>query len=97
MGENDVQIGDTWTVPYHRGKGLAGFALQTLLGMFARPEVVVWYVVEAANLPSIRVAVNEGLVLAGYGRWVVPLRLTALGRYCLFKPVAIDSTQPSTA
>ena len=56
VADDDVQIGDTWTDPAYRGRGLALFALQTIVTTLAKPGRQLWYVVEDINPPSIRVA-----------------------------------------
>lgn len=67
MGAEDMQIGDTWTHPAHRGRGLGKFALGVLLKQLARPGRRIWYVVEEDNAPSIAIARAAGMRLAGTG------------------------------
>lgn len=67
MGAEDMQIGDTWTHPAHRGRGLGKFALAVLLKQLARPGRRIWYVVEKDNAPSIAIALGAGMRLAGTG------------------------------
>jgi RimJ/RimL family protein N-acetyltransferase len=66
MREGDLQVGDTWTDPGHRGMGLASFALDAILRS-APPARQFWYLVERENVPSIRVAEKCGFRLAGRG------------------------------
>jgi RimJ/RimL family protein N-acetyltransferase len=67
MGAEDMQIGDTWTNPAHRGRGLGKFALAVLLRQLARPGRRIWYVVGAENLASIAIAKAAGMRLGGTG------------------------------
>ena len=72
MHGQDMQIGDTWTHPAHRGRGLARFALAQLLGKLAQPGRHIWYVVEEDNAPSIAVAEAGGMTLVGRGLRTTP-------------------------
>jgi RimJ/RimL family protein N-acetyltransferase len=65
MRAEDMQIGDTWTHPTHRRRGLARFALVQLLGQLAQPDRHIWYVVEEDNAASIAVAEAGGMTLVG--------------------------------
>jgi RimJ/RimL family protein N-acetyltransferase len=60
MAKNDLQIGDTWTDPAHRGLGLATFALLEIVRILARPGRRFWYLVDDANVPSIRAIEKAG-------------------------------------
>ena len=81
MVGDDFQIGDIWTHPAHRGRGLALFALQTVVTKLARPGRRLWYVVEAINEPSIRVAEKAQFTLIAEGTWVKPWGLKSIGTY----------------
>ena len=67
MWKEDLQIGDVWTSPDHRGKGLAVFAIRKIVAEFARPGRHIWYLVERSNHSSIKVAEKAGLVRHGVG------------------------------
>ncbi len=67
MSGNDLQIINTWTVPQHRGHGLATFALSRILAAYAAPKRRLWYVVADNNVGSIRVVEKCGFVLIGKG------------------------------
>lgn len=67
MAKDDLQIGDTWTAPEHRGKGLATFALQKTLELQKKLGRRFWYVVAESNIPSIRAAEKAGLIKVGEG------------------------------
>ncbi len=74
MAAADIQVGDTWTDPTERGKGLATSALAAVISQVAPAhERTIWYVVEAHNRSSIRVAEKAGFCQVGCGsrtrRW----------------------------
>lgn len=81
MKQHDLQIGDTWTRPRYRGKGLATFAVRQIVELHQRPGRTFWYVVEANNAPSIRVVEKAGFVEAGEGTKEPRLGLDILGSY----------------
>lgn len=83
MKSPDLQIGDTWTMPEHRGKGLATFALMKIIESYAESERAVWYVVAEDNLPSIRVVEKAGFDLVGSGTKQKRLGLSLLGSYVI--------------
>ena len=67
MGKEDLQIGDTWTMPDYREKGLASFAIQKIVELYKKPGRRIWYVVEEDNIPSIRAVEKAGFVKYGVG------------------------------
>ncbi len=81
MGENDLQIGATWTDPRYRGAGLATVALQTLVTAHWRPNRTLWYFVAEENKPSITVATRAGFVPVGRLKKLSPLSLSPLCHY----------------
>jgi RimJ/RimL family protein N-acetyltransferase len=81
MDREDMQIGNTWTDPAHRGKGIAQFALRTLVSALGRPGRKLWYVVEATNASSIKVVERAAFTLVGSGTWYKPLGLKLPGSY----------------
>lgn len=83
MADADLQIGDTWTHPAHRGSGLALFALTRIINELHLQTRRFWYVVEDYNHSSIRVAQKAALQLAAEGTWRTPLGLKALGAYVI--------------
>jgi ribosomal protein S18 acetylase RimI-like enzyme len=86
MGRDDLQIGNTWTDPEHRGRGLAAHAVREVVARTARPGRRFWYVVEDSNAASIRVIEKAGFVLAGRGERTSRLGLRALGAFELTLP-----------
>jgi RimJ/RimL family protein N-acetyltransferase len=83
MAREDLQVGDVWTDPEHRNRGLASFALQELVGAKARRGPRVWYVVDAGNAPSIRSVEKSGFVLIGTGQRTKRLGLALLGQFVM--------------
>lgn len=81
LPDEDIQIGDTWTDPLHRGSGLAGYALAKVLLLARKPGRHFWYVVEAANRPSIHVAERAGFEMVAVGGWKKPLGIKLFGSY----------------
>lgn len=65
MGRDDLQVGDIWTAPGSRKKGLARLALAKAIEHF--PARRIWYVCDEANLASIAVAKNAGMLLHAIG------------------------------
>jgi lipopolysaccharide/colanic/teichoic acid biosynthesis glycosyltransferase/RimJ/RimL family protein N-acetyltransferase len=88
MAEGDLQIGALWTAPKHRRLGYAAAMVGEALGR--RSGRPVWYLVEAENAASIRLAQACGFRLAGRGRRTRPLGMTAFGRFRLEAGAAIS-------
>jgi RimJ/RimL family protein N-acetyltransferase len=74
LASQDIQIGDIWTEPAHRGKGLAKHTLRRLIERLQVPGRSFWYVVEDVNRPSIKVAEDCGFRLAGVGTRVIRIK-----------------------
>lgn len=83
MRASDLQVGDTWTHPDHRGNGLASHALSAILHHCARPDRRFWYVVAKDNTPSLCVARKAGMQVAGEGCRQKRLGIGALGCYVI--------------
>ncbi len=83
LADEDLQIGDTWTDPAHRGRGLALVALRQILAMKRKPGRKFWYVVGAANAPSIHVAEKAGFRVVAHGTCVKPLGIKFFGSYVM--------------
>jgi RimJ/RimL family protein N-acetyltransferase len=67
LSAQDIQIGDTWTDPAYRGKGLAKRTLRSVVERMRKPGRSLWYVVEDVNRSSIKVAEDCGFRLAATG------------------------------
>ncbi len=87
MAQNDLQIGDTWTAPEHRGKGLATFALSQILLECRKQDRKFWYVVEQDNVPSIRVIEKVGFARTGEGTRTKHCGLSILGAYVMDREI----------
>ena len=61
MQRDDLQIGDVWTDPAHRGRGLAAAGLQFAMRHTKRSDRAFWYLTEETNTASIRTAERAGL------------------------------------
>ena len=83
MQKDDLQIGDVWTRPDCRGRGMAKRALSTILNLPQFRRRRFWYVVEESNLPSIRAAEDAGFTLRGRGTKRRRLGLSVLGYYSI--------------
>jgi hypothetical protein len=53
LRDTDLQIGNTWTEPSYRGRGLALFALVQIIEEMEEIGRDFWYVVDRENLASI--------------------------------------------
>lgn len=82
MGPDDLQLGDLWTDPAHRGRGLASAAIAFALR--ARVDARrFWYVTHQANTASIRTAERAGLHLVGTATRTRPFGVRLFGRFRL--------------
>jgi RimJ/RimL family protein N-acetyltransferase len=95
MAQDDIQIGDTWTDPTERGKGLATIALESVLKRPSCRKHTCWYVVEPENRASIRVAEKAGFTLAGRGIRTRRFGLSILGRFVLTEHAVRKETEQS--
>lgn len=83
MGDHDLQIGDTWTDPVYRGRGLAQAAIVHIAGAVREPGRALWYLAEAGNEASVGVIERAGFTLVGAGVRTTRLGLRALGQFRL--------------
>lgn len=67
MSIGDLQVGDVWTAGNERGRGLASFALLSILAADCNRQRPYWYVVDESNLASIRVAERANLCRTALG------------------------------
>lgn len=81
MAARDLQVGDTWTAPTERGKGLASWALMTALRRLATDGKTVWYICDHDNTASIGVARKAGMRLVGRGIRTRRFGVNLLGKY----------------
>jgi RimJ/RimL family protein N-acetyltransferase len=93
MAAGDLQVGDTWTDPGERGKGLATIALESILKIHSTRRRTCWYVVESDNRASIRAVEKAGFTLAGRGIRTRRFGLGILGRLVLTVQVVRNETE----
>lgn len=86
MARDDLQIGDVWTAPEYRRRGIASYALRWALATCARPGRRIWYVVEETNDASIRTAEALGMQLVGAGERVHRFGSSFLGAFVITTP-----------
>jgi RimJ/RimL family protein N-acetyltransferase len=67
MAIDDLQIGDTWTAPDHRCRGLSTHAIHQILRLCGKPGRRFWYVTDKENIASIRVVEKTGFSKVGEG------------------------------
>lgn len=83
MSQQDLQIGDTWTDPNHRGRGLATLALFSIMSEYSLEKRRIWYIVESENQPSIRVVEKAGFERVGEGIRLSRMGIPLLGYYTI--------------
>lgn len=81
MHPSDLQVGDTWTHPAERGRGLARAALGAAVDLARVRGRRLWYLTTEDNRASMRVAEAAGLRLAGRGRRRARFGIRALGAF----------------
>jgi RimJ/RimL family protein N-acetyltransferase len=97
MDRGDMQVGDTWTDPDHRGRGLARFALVRLLHELTKPGRRIWYVVHQDNSASIKVARSCGMSLAGTGFITRPRWFAFLHAFVMEQSAAGEESDPGVS
>ena len=80
MADGDLQIGDVWTAPGARGRGLAWAAIAEVLRA-GTGAARLWYIVDVANKPSVQLIERAGFALVGTGRRTHPLGIALAGRF----------------
>jgi RimJ/RimL family protein N-acetyltransferase len=83
MGGGDLQVGDVWTSPEHRRRGLARIALAEANRRYAREGTTIWYVVEAGNEGSAALARSCGYRRVAVGRRTRRVGTALLGQYVI--------------
>lgn len=81
MAVDDLQIGDTWTDPDYRGRGIASEAIRKVAALERTTCGRLWYLTEEANLASIRAAEKAGLSRYRIGHRTRRLGLRLLGAF----------------
>ena len=80
MKKKDLQIGDIWTHPDCRGKGLASFTLNKIIRKY-KDRYFLWYLTTKDNFASIKLAKSVGFEKYGEGSKVGRFGLKILGYY----------------
>jgi predicted GNAT family acetyltransferase len=83
MGLADLQIGNVWTEPELRGRGLATAAICQVVTELAAPDRAFWYVTARENLPSVRAVERAGFELVGAGERIPRWGLRVLGSFTM--------------
>jgi RimJ/RimL family protein N-acetyltransferase len=79
----DLQIGNTWTSPQYRGRGLATSAIRLAVSEFMLPTRAFWYLVAKDNESSIAAIERAGFERIGEGARVGRLGVRLLGFFSL--------------
>lgn len=95
MARDDLQIGDTWTHPDHRGRGIAAFAIQKIIELERKPGRRFWYVCSADNVSSIRAVEKAGFGCLGKGVRTRRFGLRVLGAFVLTDPESSSQVSAS--
>ena len=88
MNREDVQIGSIYTDPDYRGQGLAQLGVTHLLHNLSEVQRRIWYVVEATNKTSIRLAERVGFQLVGTGEKSRRTNYSLLSTYQITNPIS---------
>lgn len=83
MAAEDLQLGDIWTDPTCRGRGLAGEAIAAALAEFGPVGRRFWYLTERSNHASRHVAEKTGFDLLGEGERQSRFGLRLFGQFVL--------------
>jgi RimJ/RimL family protein N-acetyltransferase len=94
MAREDLQIGDVWTAPEFRRRGIASAALRHALVTCARPGRRIWYIVAEDNTASIRTAEKIGMQRVGVGERTRRLGVGLLGAYRITSPTSPSAGSP---
>jgi len=83
MERADLQIGNIWTHPDHRCRGLAEFAIKQIIQTFDKPNRRFWYIVEKSNIVSINVIEKCHFHRFGEGTRSKRLNMRLLGSFVI--------------
>lgn len=93
MAADDIQVGDTWTDPEERGRGLATLAHQIIISTPSFRGRTCWGVIEPSNLAAIRAIEKAGYSLTGRGFRTCRFGLGILGRFVLTEYLDHEAAQ----
>jgi glycosyltransferase involved in cell wall biosynthesis/RimJ/RimL family protein N-acetyltransferase len=83
MHAGDLQVGDVWTAENERGRGLASFALLSILSADSDRQRPYWHLVDEDNRASIRVAERANFRRTAVGRRTSRFGVRFLGAYLI--------------
>ena len=83
MSPLDLQIGNTWTNPQYRGRGLAPSAIRRIVTQFHGPRRAFWYLVDKQNASSVAAVERAGFERIGEGVRESRLGVRLLGYFAL--------------
>lgn len=89
MARDDLQLGDLWTAPDHRGRGLARLAARAIHADFAQTSDNFWYLVPVDNVRSIGFIESMGYDFVGLGVRTRPLGMHILGQYKMDRKISV--------
>jgi SAM-dependent methyltransferase len=93
----DLQFGDLWTHPAHRGLGIAPAALCLAIAARSDRDRTFWYLTHETNVASIRTAERAGLRRMGRAVRTRKLGLSQLGQYELTSQTSPESRRDGRA
>ncbi|MGH9522538.1 MAG: GNAT family N-acetyltransferase [Terriglobales bacterium] len=85
MSRDDLQIGNVFTAPEHRGRGLSVAAIRSIVRTLRAERRTFWWVTDETNAPSQRTVQRAGFHLAGTGVRRQFLRVPFFVRYCILQ------------
>ncbi len=83
MNKDDIQIGDIWTHPNYRGKGIAKYILNEVVNKFKNKKIGIWYICQIDNHSSIKIAESIGFEMISNAKKIRFLGLNITGKYIL--------------
>lgn len=81
MGNEDLQIGDTWTAHNFRRQGLATAAIEAIVDKFSEHKRKIWYITKTDNTAAIRVIEKLGFRLVAEGTRQKRMGVSILAAY----------------
>lgn len=88
MARDDLQCGDIWTAPAERGRGLAAAGVTAAVRHAWRRGRRIWYLTDAANGASRKLAHRTGFQCFGEGQRTRRLGLRLFGQFVVTTPAS---------
>lgn len=89
MAPGDLQVGDVWTHEAHRGRGLSATMLRHVIR--SHPGRRIWFLCEAGNTTSRRLAVSAKMKLCGVGHREARLGIHLLAKFVITSPASPET------